>query len=94
VKTYSADRLRHLQESVIRSITRYAFEKKAVQLAQGFPGFDPPAEVLAAAEEAWQHFPARERIRRPRTPLPGSAERRVTSGATGDKVLGSSDRVR
>jgi aminotransferase len=52
VKTYAADRLQNLQESVIRSITRYAFEKGAVMLAQGFPDFDPPQEVLAAAEKA------------------------------------------
>jgi aspartate/methionine/tyrosine aminotransferase len=52
VKNYAADRLRNLQESVIRSITRYAFEKGAVLLAQGFPDFDPPQEVLAAAEKA------------------------------------------
>jgi aminotransferase len=52
VKTYTADRLQHLQESVIRSITRYAFEKGAIMLAQGFPDFDPPQAVLAAAEQA------------------------------------------
>ena len=52
MKTYAADRLRNLQESVIRSVTRYAFEKGAVLLAQGFPDFDPPQEVLAAAERA------------------------------------------
>jgi aspartate/methionine/tyrosine aminotransferase len=50
--TYAANRLKYLQESVIRSITRYAIEKGAVLLAQGFPDFDPPAEVIAAAEEA------------------------------------------
>jgi aspartate/methionine/tyrosine aminotransferase len=52
VKTYAADRLRNLQESVIRSVTRYAFDKGAVLLAQGFPDFDPPQEVIAAAESA------------------------------------------
>ena len=52
MKSYAADRLHNLQESVIRSITRYAFEKEAVLLAQGFPDFDPPEEVLAAAESA------------------------------------------
>jgi aspartate/methionine/tyrosine aminotransferase len=52
VKTCAADRLQNLQESVIRSITRYAFDKGAVLLAQGFPDFDPPQEVLAAAEKA------------------------------------------
>jgi aspartate/methionine/tyrosine aminotransferase len=52
VKNYAADRLKNLQESVIRSITRYAFAKDAILLAQGFPDFDPPEEVLAAAEQA------------------------------------------
>ena len=52
VKRYAADRLNNLQESVIRSITRYAFEKGAILLAQGFPDFDPPKEVIAAAEKA------------------------------------------
>ena len=52
MKTYAADRLNNLQESVIRSITRYAFDKGAILLAQGFPDFDPPQEVLAAAEKA------------------------------------------
>lgn len=51
-KSFAARRLQKLQESVIRSITRYAFEKGAVLLAQGFPDFDPPQEVLAAAEQA------------------------------------------
>lgn len=51
-KSFAARRLQKLQESVIRSITRYALEKGAVLLAQGFPDFDPPQEVLAAAEQA------------------------------------------
>lgn len=55
MKTYAADRLRNLQESVIRSVTRYAFDKGAVLLAQGFPDFDPPQEVLAAAENAMRN---------------------------------------
>ncbi len=52
MKNYTANRLQNLQESVIRSITRYAFDKGAILLAQGFPDFDPPQEVLAAAEQA------------------------------------------
>ena len=52
MKTYAADRLHNLHESVIRSITRYAFDKGAILLAQGFPDFDPPEEVLAEAEKA------------------------------------------
>jgi aspartate/methionine/tyrosine aminotransferase len=55
VKNYAADRLKNLQESVIRSITRYAFAKDAILLAQGFPDFDPPQEVLAAAEHAMRN---------------------------------------
>ena len=55
MKTYAADRLQNLQESVIRSITRYAFDKGAILLAQGFPDFDPPQEVLAAAEKAMRN---------------------------------------
>jgi aminotransferase len=51
-KSYAARRLEKLQESVIRSITRYAVEKGAVLLAQGFPDFDPPREVIAYAEQA------------------------------------------
>jgi aminotransferase len=51
-KTYAANRLQKLQESVIRSITRYAAEKGAVLLAQGFPDFDPPDQVVLAAEQA------------------------------------------
>ena len=51
-KTYAAQRLSNLQESLIRSITRYGVEKGAVLLAQGFPDFDPPEEVIAAAERA------------------------------------------
>ena len=51
-KTFAARRLQKLQESVIRSVTRYAWEKGAVLLAQGFPDFDPPPEVLAAAARA------------------------------------------
>jgi aminotransferase len=39
---------------VIRSITRYAARKGAILLAQGFPDFDPPAEVIAAAERAME----------------------------------------
>ena len=51
-KSYAAQRLNRLQESVIRSITRYAVGKGAVLLAQGFPDFDPPPEVMSAAYQA------------------------------------------
>src|SRR5437868_6214320 len=54
-KAYAAHRLNNLCESVIRSITRYAFEKGAIMLAQGFPDFGPPPEVIAAAEQAMRN---------------------------------------
>ena len=52
VHTFAARRLSNLQESVIRSITRYAASKGAVLLAQGFPDFAPPDQVIAAAHKA------------------------------------------
>ncbi len=48
----SASRLRHFTESVIREMTRVAEQYGAINLSQGYPDFDPPAELLAAAERA------------------------------------------
>ncbi len=39
-------------ESVIRMMTRVALEHDAINLAQGFPDFDPPREVVEAAVRA------------------------------------------
>jgi aminotransferase len=39
-------------ESVIREMTRHAMQHDAVNLAQGFPDWNPPVEVVAAAKEA------------------------------------------
>lgn len=47
-----AQRLARLRESVIREMTRLAMEHDAVNLAQGFPDFPPPPEVVAAAHAA------------------------------------------
>lgn len=47
-----AQRLSHLRESVIREMTRLAMQHGAVNLAQGFPDFPPPPEVVAAAHAA------------------------------------------
>jgi aminotransferase len=47
-----ARRLSHLRESTIREMTRLAMQHDAVNLAQGFPDFPPPPEVLAAAHAA------------------------------------------
>jgi aminotransferase len=51
---YAAQRLATLTESVIREMTRFSNQHGAINLSQGFPDFDPPSEVLAAATEALQ----------------------------------------
>jgi aminotransferase len=48
----TAHRLSIFTESVIREMTRLALRHDAINLAQGFPDFDPPAELLAALERA------------------------------------------
>jgi aminotransferase len=48
----TATRLGAFTESVIRGMTRAANEAGAINLAQGFPDFDPPEELLAALERA------------------------------------------
>ncbi len=47
-----AGRLAHFTESVIREMTRIADASGAINLAQGFPDFDPPPELVAAAKKA------------------------------------------
>ena len=44
----TAERLATFSESVIRGMTRLANRYQAVNLAQGFPDFDPPAPLLEA----------------------------------------------
>src|SRR3954468_4673966 len=39
-------------ESVIREMSRVATRHNAINLAQGFPDWDPPAELIQAAKEA------------------------------------------
>jgi len=47
-----ATHLNHFTESVIREMTRVANECDAINLSQGFPDFDPPAELKQAAKRA------------------------------------------
>lgn len=47
-----ADRLSGFTESVIREMTRVANAQGAINLSQGFPDFDPPAELVKVAKEA------------------------------------------
>ncbi|MES1180963.1 MAG: aminotransferase, partial [Verrucomicrobiota bacterium] len=48
----TATRLAGFSESVIRGMTRLAHQHGAINLAQGFPDFDPPEALLAALERA------------------------------------------
>src|SRR3989442_2537649 len=47
-----ADRVQKFPESVIREMTRIAALHDAVNLAQGFPDFEPPSQLTAAAKRA------------------------------------------
>lgn len=48
----TATRLDVFTESVIRGTSRMAAQYGAINLAQGFPDFDPPEELLSALERA------------------------------------------
>lgn len=48
----TATRLKTFTESVIREMTRVADKYGAINLSQGFPDFDPPPELVAAANRA------------------------------------------
>jgi aminotransferase len=48
----TATRLQGFSESVIRGMSRLATRYGAINLAQGFPDFDPPEPLLAALEQA------------------------------------------
>src|SRR5580693_5988262 len=49
---FRSDRTQRVNESVIREMTRLAFQHKAVNLAQGFPDFPAPEILKNAAREA------------------------------------------
>src|SRR5579872_940142 len=49
---FRSQRIRQFTESVIREMTRLAIERKAVNLAQGFPDFPAPEILKQAAREA------------------------------------------
>jgi aminotransferase len=48
----TASRLAIFQESVIREMTRLANQHQAINLAQGFPDFEPPASLIEALERS------------------------------------------
>jgi len=47
-----AERVSHFPESVIREMSRVAAREGAINLAQGFPDFEPPAALKEAAKKA------------------------------------------
>lgn len=47
-----AERVQRFPESVIREMTRQAALHGAINLAQGYPDFDPPGPVVEAAKQA------------------------------------------
>ncbi len=49
-----ARRLESFTESIIREMTRVANQHGAINLSQGFPDFEPPPELVAAAQRALQ----------------------------------------
>jgi len=51
-KSFRSERTSRFTESVIREMTRQAVRYGAVNLAQGFPDFEAPAEIKAAAKSA------------------------------------------
>jgi aminotransferase len=48
----SSARINQFGESIIREMTRHAYEHGAVNLSQGYPDFDPPLAVVDAAVAA------------------------------------------
>ncbi|HEX4770488.1 MAG TPA: aminotransferase class I/II-fold pyridoxal phosphate-dependent enzyme [Bryobacteraceae bacterium] len=74
-RRFQSARTEKFKESVIREMTRLAFQHGAVNLAQGFPDFPAPEEIKAAAQHAvaedanqysitWGARPFREAIAR------------------------------
>ncbi len=53
----TSQRTRGFTESVIRRMTRIANAHNAINLSQGFPDFDPPEELQAAAERTGRQGP-------------------------------------
>ncbi|MCX6179685.1 MAG: aminotransferase class I/II-fold pyridoxal phosphate-dependent enzyme [Chlorobiales bacterium] len=53
----TSQRTSHFTESIIRRMTRVANAVGAVNLSQGFPDFNPPEALLAAAERAGREGP-------------------------------------
>jgi L-glutamine---4-(methylsulfanyl)-2-oxobutanoate aminotransferase len=55
MKRGASHRVESFTESVIREMTRLCQKYSAINLAQGFPDFDPPLELRRAAKHAIDH---------------------------------------
>jgi L-glutamine---4-(methylsulfanyl)-2-oxobutanoate aminotransferase len=55
MKRGASHRVESFTESVIREMTRLCQKHGAINLAQGFPDFDPPLELRRAAKQAIDH---------------------------------------
>lgn len=53
----TSERIRGFGESVIRKMTRISNQYGAINLSQGFPDFDPPAEIVEAGIRAMRNGP-------------------------------------
>lgn len=53
----TSNRIRGFGESVIRRMTRVANRYQAINLSQGFPDFDPPAEIIEAGQRVMREGP-------------------------------------
>lgn len=53
----TSERIRGFGESIIRRMTRIANQYDAINLSQGFPDFDPPAEIIEAGHQAMANGP-------------------------------------
>ncbi|HEY3297666.1 MAG TPA: aminotransferase class I/II-fold pyridoxal phosphate-dependent enzyme [Armatimonadota bacterium] len=52
MKEFISSRTADFTESIIREMTRRNYEADGINLAQGFPDFNPPEEIIRAAEKA------------------------------------------
>ena len=80
----TARRLAIFQESVIREMTRLANQHGSINLAQGFPDFDPPAALIEAL--------AAERARAVSPILDHVGLGALSPGAGGEDRAASADR--
>jgi aspartate/methionine/tyrosine aminotransferase len=53
----TSNRIKGFTDSVIRRMTRIANEYDAINLSQGFPDFDPPAELIEALKKVAEEGP-------------------------------------